>query len=93
MTIRPGAVTVLIVTADDARPVAADPFAFASPWGHGRPLEGRTALVTGAGRGIGRGVAQELAAAGASIVAADIDLAMTSMTGQSINVDGGSIFH
>ena len=38
-----------------------------------RPLDGRVALVTGAGRGVGAGVAAGLAAAGASVAVNDLD--------------------
>ena len=42
--------------------------------GQAGPLSGKVALVTGAGSGIGRGIAVGLAAAGAHVVLADIDL-------------------
>ena len=43
-------------------------------------LDGRSAIVTGAGRGIGRAIAEALAAAGASVIVADV--------GASIGGDG-----
>ena len=50
-------------------------------------LDGRVALVTGAGNGIGRATALVLAAGGASVVVADIDDAAASETAASINAD------
>ena len=47
-------------------------------------LDGKTALVTGGGRGIGRGIVLELAKDGADIVIADIDLDNAEKTAAEI---------
>ena len=44
-------------------------------------LDGKTALVTGAGRGIGRGIAIALAAAGAKVVVNDLG---ASLSGEGV---------
>lgn len=53
-------------------------------------LEGKKALITGAGRGIGRGVAQRLAADGAAVVVSDIDASGAEETAELIRKDGGT---
>ncbi len=52
-------------------------------------LEGKTAVVTGAGRGVGRAIALKFAAAGARVVACDRDEASLAVTVERIREEGG----
>ena len=47
-------------------------------------LDGKIAIVTGAGRGIGRGIAEKLAAEGATVVVTDVNEATAKETAEAI---------
>lgn len=57
----------------------------AEPW---RPLAGRVALVTGAGRGLGYGVARALGRAGARVCLGDIDERELARAAAALAADG-----
>jgi 3-hydroxybutyrate dehydrogenase len=53
-------------------------------------LNGRTAIVTGAGSGIGAAIATELARAGAHLLVQDLNIATATKTVESIRQEGSS---
>lgn len=52
-------------------------------------LDGKVALVTGSGRGIGQQIAFKLAGAGASVVVNDLDADPAAETVDKIRTEGG----
>ena len=58
-------------------------------FGSARELEGRVCIVTGAGSGIGRGVALNLAASGGCVAVLDRDVAGAEATAAAIKAAGG----
>jgi meso-butanediol dehydrogenase/(S,S)-butanediol dehydrogenase/diacetyl reductase len=52
-------------------------------------LEGKAAIVTGAGQGVGQGIAVALAREGASVVVAGRTLSKCERTAEQINAEGG----
>lgn len=62
-----------------------------TPGTYGEYLTGRTAMVTGAGRGLGRAISLRLASLGARLVLGDIDSAGLDATAHTILQRGGQV--
>ena len=58
----------------------------------GQQLGGKSALVTGGGRGIGRGISMILASRGAEVCVSDIDADSAEQVAAEINESGGNAF-
>ena len=58
----------------------------------GQQLGGKSALVTGGGRGIGRGISMILASRGAEVCVSDIDADSAEQVAAEINEGGGKAF-
>jgi 2-hydroxycyclohexanecarboxyl-CoA dehydrogenase len=54
-------------------------------------LDGKIAIVTGAGQGIGRGIAEKLAAEGATVVVTDVNEATAKKTAEAIAADARAV--
>jgi 3-oxoacyl-[acyl-carrier protein] reductase len=54
-----------------------------------KKLEGKVAIITGSGRGIGREIALKLASEGARVVVNDLDAAPANETVEEIRAAGG----
>ena len=55
-------------------------------------LHGKTAMITGAARGIGRSIAETLAGCGAAVVVSDLNEAGCQQVAKAINDAGGTAY-